>query len=94
MKFIPMQILEYRFNEEGITEQIAVAFQLYQGSEQVNVRVDLDQEYVTSVNPNWALDSMNKDAIENLARRKVRDWILVERPEEPEVEPEEPVEEE
>ena len=90
MKFIPMQILEYRFNEEGITEQIAVAFQLYQGSEQVNVRVDLDQEYVTSVNPNWALDSMNKDAIENLARRKVRDWILVERPEEPE----EPVEEE
>ena len=90
MKFIPMQILEYRFNEQGITEQIVVAFQHYQGNEQINIRVSLDQEYVTSVNPKWVLDSLNKDTIESLARRKVREWILIERP----VEPEEPVEEE
>ena len=84
MKFIPMQILEYRFNEEGITEQIIVAFQHYQGNEQINIRVSLDQEYVTSVNPKWALDSINKDAIENLARRKIRDWVTMARPVEPE----------
>ena len=94
MKFIPMQILEYRFNEEGITEQIVVAFQHYQGNEQINVRVSLDQEYVTSVNPKWVLDSLNKDTIESLARRKVREWILIDRPEVPEVDTEEPVEEE
>ena len=86
MNYIPMNILEYRFDEQGVTQTIVVAFQHYQGEEQISVRVSLDQEYVTSVNPNWALDTMNKDAIENLARRKVRDWILVERP----VEPEEP----
>lgn len=84
MNFIPMQILEYRFNEEGITEHMVVAFQHYQGNEQMNVRVSLDQEYVTSVNPKWVLDSLNKDTIESLARRKVRDWILIERPEVPE----------
>ena len=84
-----MNILEYRFDEQGVTQMIVVALLHYQGDEQINVRVSLDQEYVTSVNPKWVLDTLNKDAIENLARRKVRDWILVERPvvpEEPEVE--------
>ena len=92
MNFIPMQILEYRFNDEGITERIVIAFQHYQGDNNLNVRVSLDQEYVTTVNPNWVLDSLNKDAIENLARRKIRDWILIERPE-PDEEPE-PIEDE
>ena len=89
MQYIPMSILEYRFSDEGITEQIIIAFQHYQGNEQFNARVSLTQEYVTSVNGNWLLDSMNKEQIENLARRKLRDWILEPRPEpveEPELE--------
>ena len=89
MSFIPMQILEYRFNDEGLTQQIIIAFQHYQGNEQINVRIALDQEYVDSQNPTLKLDSLNKDTIENFARRKIRDWILAARPvdpEEPEVE--------
>ena len=89
MSFIPMQILEYRFNDEGLTQQIIIAFQHYQGNEQFNARVSLNQEYVTSQNPNLELDSMNKEQIENYARRKLRDWISTPRPEpteEPEVE--------
>ena len=86
MSFVPMQILEYRFNDEGITEQIIIAFQHYRGNEQINVRIALDQEYVDSQNPDLKLDSMNKDTIENFARRKIRDWILADRPVEPEVE--------
>lgn len=81
MSFMPMQILEYRFNDEGITEQIIIAFQHYQGNEQFNARVSLNQEYVTSQNPNLELDSMNKEQIENYARRKLRDWISTPRPE-------------
>lgn len=83
MNYIPMNILEYRFDEQGVTQTIVVAFQHYQGDEQLSARVSLDQEYVTSVNPKWSLDSMNKDAIENLARRKIRDWVTMARPEEP-----------
>ena len=86
MNFIPMNILEYRFSDEGITEQIIVAFQVYQGNEQFNARVSLDQEYVHGVNENLVLDSMNKEQIENYARRKLRDWISTPRPEEPEEE--------
>ena len=91
MNFIPMQILEYRFNDQGITEQIMVALQHYQGNEQINARVSLNQEYVTTQNPKLELDAMNKDQIETYARRKIREWIMVERPEvepEPEVDPE------
>ena len=86
MTFIPMQILEYRFNDEGITERIIVAFQHYDGEEQISARVALDQEYLTSQNPALKLDALNKDTIENFARRKVRDWIMIARPVEPEVE--------
>ena len=85
MNFVPMQILEYRFNDEGITEQIIIALQHYQGNEQFNARVSLDQEYVQSINDKLTLDRMNKSQIEQFARAKLRDWILTPRPE-PEVE--------
>jgi len=84
MTFIPMHVLEYRFNDDGITEQIIVAFQTYQGNEQVNARVSLNDEYVKSINENVELDRMNKAQIEQFARVKLRDWILTDRPEEDE----------
>ena len=91
MNYIPMQVLEYRFSDAGITEQIVVAFQHYQGNEQLNARVNLTQEYVEGINDKLTLDRMNKAQIEKFARFKLRDWILTERPEETPVE--EPVEE-
>lgn len=79
MEFIPMNILEYKFDEDGITTQITVAFQKYQGSEQFSSRITLTQEYVQSINEKMELDRMNKAQIERFARVKLRDWILVER---------------
>lgn len=84
MSFIPMQILEYRFNNEGITEQIIIAFQHYQGNEQFNARVSLTGEYVKGINENLELDRLNKAQIEQYARLKLRDWIMTSRPEEDE----------
>ena len=89
MNYIPMNVLEYRFNDEGITQQILIALQHYQGNEQFNARVSLTQEFVQGINDNLTLDRMNKAQIESFARVKLRDWILTERPEpaeEPEVE--------
>ena len=86
MRYIPMNILEYRFDEQGVTQMIVVAFQYYQGGEQLSARVSLDQEYVASINDGLVLDSMNKEQIESFARRKIRDWVMTKRPEEPEVE--------
>ena len=89
MNFIPMQILEYRFNDEGITQQIIIAFQHYQGNEQFNARVSLTEVFVKEQNPNLTLDSLTKEQVETFARRKLREWIMTPRPEpieEPEVE--------
>lgn len=93
MQFIPMNILEYQFNDDGITEQIIVAFRHYQGNEQFNARVSLDQEYVQGINENLELDRMNKAQIEQFARIKLRDWILTEREEEETVEEDQATEE-
>ena len=89
MNYIPMQVLEYRFSEAGVTQQIIIAFQHYQGNEQFNARVSLSQEYVKGINSNLEIDRLNKAQIEQYARLKLRDWILEPRPEpaeEPEVE--------
>ena len=90
MNFIPMNILEYNFDDAGVTERIVVAFQNYRGDEQFTARVSLTQEYVEGINDKVTLDRMNKAQIEQFARFKLRDWILTDRPEEP---VEEPVEE-
>ena len=89
MSYIPMIILEYKFNDQGFTEQIIIAFQHYQGNEQFNARISLTDEYIKKQNPNLTLDSLSKEQIEAHGRRKLRDWITEPRPEpteEPEVE--------
>ena len=88
MQYIPMQVLEYRFSDTGVTEQIIIAFQHYQGNEQFNARVNLTEEFVEEQNPNLTLDSLTKEQVETFARRRLREWIMVSRPE-PEEEPEE-----
>ena len=89
MNYIPMIILEYKFNDQGVTEQIIIAFQHYQGNEQFNARVSLTDEYIKGINENLELDRLNKAQIEQYARLKLRDWIMTSSPEpteEPEVE--------
>ena len=81
MQYIPMQVLEYRFDDNGKTQQIIIAFQHYQGNEQFNARVNLTDAYVKEINENLELDTLNKEQIENFARRKMRDWVMVTRPE-------------
>lgn len=86
MKYIPMNVLEYRFDEQGVTQLIVVAFQDYDSNEQFNARISLDSDYVKSINENLDLDRLSKAQVENFARRKLRDWINTPRPEETEEE--------
>lgn len=81
MNYIPMSVLEYRFNDDGITQKIIVAFQSYQGNEQFNARISLSQEFVQSINDKLELERMNKSQIERFARIKLRDWVLTTKPE-------------
>lgn len=89
MKHIPMSIIEYRFDEEGETTQIVVGFQTYRGADNFNARLNLKIEDIQEVNEAWTFANLTQDRAELVARRKLRDWVMLERPEEPE--PEGPV---
>lgn len=86
MKYIPMTILEYRFDENGKTKAIVVQINTYVGDERINAGVVLTREYMEEVNPNMDMDRMNKEQCDMFARRRLREWIAVEpaKEEEPE----------
>lgn len=94
MKYIPMRILEYRLDENGVIQTIVVAHEQREGQQSFNGRILLDEEYVKSINPNVELDRMNQAQVENFARRKLIAWINTPRPEETEEENEEETTEE
>ena len=81
MKYLPMSILEYRFDELGNTKSIVVQFSSHSQREFFNGNVELTQEYVKTVNPNFDLDRMNKAQCDIAARRKLKAWIDVKPPE-------------
>lgn len=84
MIYIPMNILEYRFDDQGNTTQIIVGFQAYGGTDNLNARLNITIEDIKSINPNWDFHNLIKDRAEVVARRKLRDWVMTEKTEEPE----------
>ena len=79
MKHIPMNIIEYRFDEEGETTQIVVGFQTYRGSDNFNARLNLTIEDIQEVNEAWTFKNITQERAEIVARRKLRAWVMVEK---------------
>lgn len=71
-----MSVLQYNFDDNGETTDVQVAFSTYTGIENFSARVVLTNEYVQSINENVSLDTMNKEQIDNFARRYLRDWVM------------------
>ena len=84
MKYVPMNIIEYRFDEEGNTEQVVVGFQTYSGPDSFSARLNISIDDIKASNPAWTFANLTQDRAELVARRKLRDWVMLERPEEPE----------
>lgn len=87
MTYIPMNIIEYRFNEAGETEQVVVGFQTYSGRDNLNARLNLTIDDIKAINKAWDFQNLNQQRAELVARRKLRDWVMTEKeepaPEEP-----------
>lgn len=79
MKHIPVNIVEYRFDEEGETTQIVVGFQTYRGADNFNARLNLKIEDIQEVNEAWNFTNLTQERAEVVARRKLRAWVMVER---------------
>lgn len=80
MIYIPMNILEYRFDEEGNTKQIVVGFQTYTSHDNLNARINLTIEDIKSVNEAWDFDNLTQDRCEAVARRKLQAWVRIQKP--------------
>lgn len=89
MTYIPMSIIEYRFDEEGNTTQVVVGFQTYSGRDNLNARLNLTLGDIQEVNSNWNFSNLTQERAEVVARRKLQAWVRVEKPaDEPVEEPE------
>lgn len=84
MIYIAMNNLQYGFNDQGETTEITVSYNTYNEGERFNAQVILTSDYVQSANGNLTLDKMNKEQSDNFARRKLREWINIAEPQEPE----------
>lgn len=85
-KKINMDVLSYNFNPDGTTQSIDVSFQLYEGGDNFNAKVNIKPETVGE-----DLDRLNRGQLEKRARALLRDWIMLDNDVEPKV-PEEDVE--
>ena len=88
MKHIPVNIVEYRFDEEGETTQIVVGFQTYRGADNFNARLNLKIEDIQEVSEAWNFTNLTQKRAEVVARRKLRAWVQVEKENEEEDEEE------
>lgn len=87
MKYLPMSILEYRFDENGVTTSVVVQFSRYDGGQTFNVTVELTQDFIHSINPNVDMEKMNKVTADAFARRKIKEWVDVDPPVDPDPTP-------
>lgn len=80
MNYIPMSVLEYRFDDMGNTIAIIVSFNVYDNENSFNSNVKLTEENVNRLNPALELDKMNKNQCDTIARRILKEWVDVKRP--------------
>jgi len=82
MNYISMNDLKFSFDDQGNTTQITVSYNTFNEGERFNAQVILTNDYVQSANENLTLDNMSKTQCDNIARRRIREWINVEEPKE------------
>jgi len=75
-----MNNLQYAFNDQGETTEITVSFNTFNEGERFNGQVILTEDYVKSANENLTLDNMSKTQCDNLARRRLKEWLNVDEP--------------
>jgi len=75
-----MNDLKFSFDDQGNTTQISVSYNTFNEGERFNAQVILTEDYVKSANDNLTLDNMNKEQCDNLARRRLREWLNVDEP--------------
>ena len=75
MKYIPMSIIQHKFDEQGNTVEIQVSYAIYEGAENFSARVVLSNDYLQTIEENLKIENLNQDQIDMYARRYLHEWL-------------------
>ena len=75
MKYIPMSIIQHKFDEQGNTVEIQVSYAIYEGVENFSARVVLSNDYLQTIDENLKIENLSQDQIDTYARRYLSEWL-------------------
>lgn len=79
MRYIPMSIIQHKFDDQGNTIEIQVSYAIYEGAENFSARVVLSNDYLQSIDENLKIENLSQDQIDTYARRYLREWLETEK---------------
>ena len=80
MRYIPMSIIQHKFDGQGNTVEIQVSYAIYEGVENFSARVVLSNDYLQTIDENLKIENLSQDQIDMYARRYLREWLETEKP--------------
>ena len=80
MRYIPMNVIQHKFDEQGNTIEIQVSYAIYEGAENFSARVVLSNDYLQAIGENLKVENLTQDQIDMYARRYLVEWLETEKP--------------
>ena len=79
MRYIPMSVIQHKFDEQGNAIEIQVSYAIYEGTENFSARVVLSNSYLQTIDENLKVENLSQEQIDMYARRYLREWLETEK---------------
>lgn len=79
MRYIPMSVIQHRFDEQGNTIEIQVSYAIYEGTENFSARVVLSNDYLQTIDGTLKIENLSQSQIDMYARRYLTEWLKKEK---------------
>ena len=80
MRYIPMSVIQHKFDEQGNTIEIQVSYAIYEGEENFSARISLSNDYLQAIGEGQKIENLSQEQIDMYARRYLVEWLETERP--------------
>ena len=80
MRYIPMSVIQHKFDEQGNTIEIQVSYAIYEGTENFSARVSLSNDYLRAIGENLKVENLSQEQIDTYARRYLVEWLETSKP--------------
>ena len=79
MRYIPMSVIQHRFDEQGNTIEIQVSYAIYEGTENFSARVVVSNDYLQTIDESLKIENLSQSQIDMYARRYLTEWLKKEK---------------